>query len=584
MKRKAVSKIPEHLLPFVAEQDASLYSPIDHAAWRFILRISQTFFKEHAHQKYLDGLKLTGISTEKIPSISEMDRCLRRFGWRAVGVIGFIPPSVFMEFQSLGILPIACDMRQLDHLAYTPAPDIVHEAAGHAPILADPEYAEYLRAYGEVARKAIYSNQDMRVYEAIRKLSDVKEDPDSSNLDIARVQQELDHAIAENTYVSEATYLSRMNWWTVEYGLVGSMQDPKIYGAGLLSSVGESYNCLKPEVRKVPFTLDCINTAYDITRPQPQLFVTSGFQELTKVLHQMAATMAFKRGGMEGLSKAKIAGTVTTAVLDTGLQISGGLVDFSFNARGEPVYLKYDGPSQLSMNDRELKGHGAEYHKQGFSTPLGKIKNAGGKSADRLTARDLEKLGFKRGQSGKLVFASGIELTGTLSRTFKDGKKNLILQFKNCSVTWGERILFQPEWGTFDMACGSKVVSVFGGAADRGKYATATDTLRQGIGKQKSGLKPEDQPLAELYAKVREVRESKDRHRLNELTSVADMVLTRFRTDWLLPIEILEVYRQHGLSIPQSTELHTQIERIAGQRPELKDVVARGIALLEGQA
>jgi len=186
--RQALSEIPEHLKPFIAHQDASLYTPIDHASWRYILRISRRFFSEHAHAKYLRGLEETGISHERIPLVSEMDEKLKRFGWRAVPVSGFIPPSVFMEFQSLGILPIACEMRTLEHLAYTPAPDIVHEAAGHAPIIADPEYSQYLRNYGEVSRKAIFSSQDIKLFEAIRDLSDIKEDPRSTSDDVARAQ------------------------------------------------------------------------------------------------------------------------------------------------------------------------------------------------------------------------------------------------------------------------------------------------------------------------------------------------------------------------------------------------------------
>lgn len=229
--------IPAHLQPFIAHQDASLYTPIDHACWRFILRVSTAFFDRHAHQKYRDGLRETGISTERIPLVAEMDACLSRFGWRAVPVNGFIPPAAFMEFQSLGILPIACEMRSLDHLAYTPAPDIVHEAAGHAPILADPEYAQYLRNYGEVARRAIVSSHDLNLYEAIRALSEVKEDPASTPEQVRRAQDTLERTVIASEYVSEAAQLARMNWWTVEYGLVGSLQQPKIYGAGLLSSV-----------------------------------------------------------------------------------------------------------------------------------------------------------------------------------------------------------------------------------------------------------------------------------------------------------------------------------------------------------
>lgn len=113
--------IPEYLRPYIVEQDASLYTPIDHASWRFIMKISRAFFAKHAHRKYLDGLAETGISSERIPLIEEMDQCLRKFNWRAVAVSGFIPPAVFMEFLSLGILPIACDMRTLEHLP-TPRP------------------------------------------------------------------------------------------------------------------------------------------------------------------------------------------------------------------------------------------------------------------------------------------------------------------------------------------------------------------------------------------------------------------------------------------------------------------------------
>ena len=77
-----------------------------------------------------------------------MNRMLKDIGWAAVAVDGFIPPNAFMEFQAYNILVIASDIRQLEHIEYTPAPDIIHEGAGHAPIIANPEYAEYLRRFG----------------------------------------------------------------------------------------------------------------------------------------------------------------------------------------------------------------------------------------------------------------------------------------------------------------------------------------------------------------------------------------------------------------------------------------------------
>jgi phenylalanine-4-hydroxylase len=77
MSSELAKEIPGHLLPYVAEQDFEQYSPIDHSVWRFILLISQDFLRIHAHEKYLDGLEATGISTDRIPRISEMDEKLR---------------------------------------------------------------------------------------------------------------------------------------------------------------------------------------------------------------------------------------------------------------------------------------------------------------------------------------------------------------------------------------------------------------------------------------------------------------------------------------------------------------------------
>ena len=149
--------IPPHLRQFIVDQEYDRYTSIDHAVWRYIMRISIDFFKDHAHDSYLEGLEKTGISIDKIPIIDDMDLKLSEFGWGAVCVRGFIPPAAFMEMQSLGILPIAADMRTISHLTYTPAPDIVHEAAGHAPILANQEYADYLKKFGEVGSKAFPS-------------------------------------------------------------------------------------------------------------------------------------------------------------------------------------------------------------------------------------------------------------------------------------------------------------------------------------------------------------------------------------------------------------------------------------------
>ena len=289
-----LNNIPNHLLQYIVDQEYGRYTIIDHKVWSFIMDISIPFFKKHAHSSYFEGLNKTGITSNKIPSIQDMNKKMSKIGWGAVPVRGFIPPWAFMEFQTLGILPIACDMRSSEHLTYTPAPDIVHESAGHSPIIINEEYAYYLKEYGRIASNAIFSKQDEKIYYAIRKLSDIKEDRNATKDQINQAEKELDYAKDHQSKPSEATLLSRLHWWTVEYGLIGSLDNPKIYGAGLLSSVGESQNCLTNQVKKIPLTIDCINYNYNITEQQPQLFVTRDFLNLTKVLHEFEKTMAYK--------------------------------------------------------------------------------------------------------------------------------------------------------------------------------------------------------------------------------------------------------------------------------------------------
>lgn len=570
-----IEKIPDHLQPYIAEQDPSLYTAMDHAGWRYILRVSKSFFKENAHPKYLAGLEETGISTERIPLISEMDARLRRFGWRAVGVCGFIPPAVFMEFQSLGILPIACDMRQMDHLAYTPAPDIVHEAAGHAPIIADPEYSAYLRAYGQVARKAIFSSKDMAVYEAIRHLSDTKEDPASTSTQIAEAQARLERAVADVDYVSEATLLARMNWWTVEYGLVGDPSRPLIYGAGLLSSVGESFNCLRDQVRKLPLTLDCINVSYDITRPQPQLFVAADFPTLTRRLEEFSELMAFKRGGIEGLTKAKMAGTVTTAELDSGVQISGVLKDFRLDARGEPAYLQYAGPTQLAHQDLELSGQGPRHHAEGFGTPVGKLAGSG-KSPSDLSETELRSV-------SELKFESGVTVRGVFAKRLEKKGRGLVLTFTDCTVTWGNETLFKPEWGAFDLACGTRVTSVFGNAADRGAYLAYQSEIGirpQPPGKPKTNLNASNRALNALYARVRAAREQ-GKSASEQVAQALAETLKSYPEDWLLPLEVLELEKVWSVAIPGSALARERLESLRKRSSVMEDLIRRGLELLE---
>ena len=140
-------KIPRHLQKYVVDQQYEKYTPIDHAVWRYVMRQNHHYLKDTAHQAYVGGLKSSGISIEKIPNVSDMNKALAPFGWGAANIDGFIPGVIFFDFQAHGILPIASEIRKLENIQYTPAPDIIHEAAGHAPILSEENIFGICKAF-----------------------------------------------------------------------------------------------------------------------------------------------------------------------------------------------------------------------------------------------------------------------------------------------------------------------------------------------------------------------------------------------------------------------------------------------------
>src|SRR2546423_9062579 len=363
MNNKAVASLPKHLLQFAVDQRYEDYTSVDHAVWRFIMRQNTFFLREYAHKVYFQGLLDTGISFERIPRIQEMNDILGKIGWGAVAVDGFIPPAAFMEFQAYKVLVIACDMRQIHHIEYTPAPDIVHEAAGHAPIIVDREYSNYLQRFGEVGAKAMSSKKDFELYQAIRHLSILKEQPNSDQKEIEEATKLVETRQKNLGEPSEMALLSRLHWRTVVYGLISTMEDPTIYGAGLLSSIGESVSCLEPAVKKIPYSIDAQNVAFDITTKQPQLFVCRDFQHLRDVLEEFATKMAYQVGGLEGINKAIECNNVATCQYSSALQVTGVFDEVIVDQNKNAIYLHAKGPCGLAYKDKELEGHGRDYHK-----------------------------------------------------------------------------------------------------------------------------------------------------------------------------------------------------------------------------
>ena len=557
-------ELPSHLKKYKVEQNYSRYTALDQATWRYVLRQLKDFLSQNAHSCYLDGLEKTGITEEEIPRIEIISEKLQKFGWTAIPVSGFIPPAAFMELQSLSVLPIASDMRSIDHLLYTPAPDIVHEAAGHAPILIEPEYAAYLKEYAQVAKKAIISKEDLDLYEAIRELSDIKENPHSTAEQIAQSEQKLQDTIKAATHVSGATELSRMNWWTAEYGLIGSLENPKIFGAGLLSSVGESKWCLSPNVKKIPLSVECIKQTYDITEPQPQLFVTPDFKTLVKVLHEMAAKMAYKIGGSYGLDKAILAKSVNTIETDTGFQISGIVSRYLKNSSGEPIFIKLDGPTQISMNEKQLAGHHKEYHEHGYSFPLGSFK------ADKPLTLNSEVT---------LTYDSGFVVKGILQKITdleNNGQKTQILTLEKATATFEKQILFQPDWGLYDICVANKITSVFGGPADRKNYGETDDFVAMQV--PIPFYTKQQRTLFEVFQNIRDFRRSQNTSIMDFNMLLRDCI-NKAPEHWLVILELLELAIKINVSQDIQTKLKNQLELIKQKNEKLTSIIDDGLRL-----
>jgi len=569
-----LARLPKHLYQLIIDQPYNSYTWQDHAVWRFVMRQNVDFLKEKAHQAYLEGLRKTGISIEQIPDIDTMNKILARIGWAAVTVDGFIPPAAFMEFQAYNVLVIAADIRPFDQIEYTPAPDIIHEAAGHAPIISDPEYAEYLRYFGEIGSKAFSSAADFALYEAIRHLSILKADPQTPLAEIEAAERDLEKKEAELGLPSEMALIRNLHWWTVEYGLVGSLDDPKIYGAGLLSSIGESAGAMSDKVKKLPYTIDAVYYNFDITKPQPQLFVTPDFAQLTKVLDEFASRMALRKGGIEGILKAIESANTATLVYSSGLQVSGTFTDYLMH-QNQAVYVKSQGGTSLSYKGKELAGHGKATHSDGFGSPIGRIKDAI-KPPRYLTDQDLAELGIVLNESGAFEFESGIKVKGVLSQTIRREGNLLLLSFSDCRVTYQNQLLFDPSWGMYDMAVGESVISAYNGPADPDAFG-----LEYPVPKEKThkiNYTDVQKQLHKHYGGVRELREeNKD---LQSLEAIWQWVSEHFTHDWLLPMEMLELLSQRKKNDPLQQDLRKHLETIKLQRPELNSVISRGLKLI----
>jgi phenylalanine-4-hydroxylase len=319
-----------------------------------------------------------------------------------------------------------------------------------------------------------------------------------------------------------------------------------------------------------------MNQPFDITTKQPQLFVCRDFEHLKDVLEEFASKMAFMVGGLEGISKAIECKNVATCEYSSGLQVSGVFTEVITDEDNSPIYLRTSGKTALAFQNKEFEGHGIDYHKEGFGSPVGKWKQTS-TSPGLLTNDQLHALGIVEGRKAKLEFVSGIVVSGRVEKILRRDGRLLLITFSNCSAKYGDRILFDPDWGMYDMAVGERISSVFNGAADKDAYNQVALIPKERTIKVPSDAKR--RRLENLYAQVRKIRESKAGYeRLGEIWETQQ---AEHPEDWLLSMEIFEILD----TTDQQPELKAKIEKFLNEKKaktkDLSTLISWGFRLVE---
>ena len=577
IENEVLTRLPKHLRQYIKPQCYEQYTAIDQAVWRYVMRKNIHFLSKYAHPSYCQGLKITGIEQNRIPNLYGMNRILKEIGWAAVAVDGFIPPRAFMEFQAYNVLVIASDIRHRSQIEYTPAPDIIHESAGHAPMLANAEYAAFLRRFGEIGAKAISSPFNLKMYNSIRKLSQLKEEKIQNKAAILEAEQKIQDLQHHVVVPSEMDCLRNLHWWSVEYGIIGNPTAFKLFGAGLLSSIGESQWCLSDQVKKLPFTLEVIHQKFDITQPQPQLFVTPDFTHLSKVLEELANTMGLRRGGKTGVEKLIASEELGTVELSTGLQISGKFNRLLPHPKDSTklAYIQTDGPTALAFRNQEIVGQGTENHPGGFGFPVGKLKGSN-LAIEDMTPYDLEVYGIVEGNTIALTFDSGLAVKGKIITGVRNlFGKIMLISFTECTVLYQDEVLFAPQWGPYDMAIGKSITSAYAGPADMQYFPFEKHRLTQ------KKIDPTVDKSEKLYQRLEDcLHDSKNLDQ--EIDTLGPKVLSVKAKDWLLVLNFYVLSRKAKYPSWEKKALK-QLKKFKMENPNLVSLIDDGLELFTNE-
>jgi phenylalanine-4-hydroxylase len=218
------------------------YTASEHAMWDQLFERQAKMLPGRVAPEFIDGLDVLRLSKPGIPDFDELsERLMKATGWQVVAVPGLIPDDVFFDHLANRRFVSGNFIRTPEQLDYLQEPDIFHDVFGHVPLLANPVFADYMQAYGVGGQRAAGAGVIER--------------------------------------------LSRLYWYTVEFGLIRDASDDlKIYGAGIVSSYGESLFSLDdPSPNRLGFDVKrLMRTKYRIDDYQQNYFVIDSFEDLLK--------------------------------------------------------------------------------------------------------------------------------------------------------------------------------------------------------------------------------------------------------------------------------------------------------------
>jgi len=224
---------------YTVPQDWQHYSADEHDIWRLLFERQLQLAHTYATPEFIAGMDKLGLSTQQIPKFDDTNKILRRLtGWKIVAVPGLIPEDHFFAHLAQRQFPVSVWIRGRNELEYLVEPDLFHDFFGHVPMLTHPVFARFMQAYGTAGPKA--------------------------------------------KALGAVHMLARLYWYTVEFGLIRTSHGLKAYGAGILSSPGEtvySIDSLLPH--RIAFDLTrVLRTEYLIDDYQQLYFVLDSFEQL----------------------------------------------------------------------------------------------------------------------------------------------------------------------------------------------------------------------------------------------------------------------------------------------------------------